>query len=283
MFNTTFMPVVSSGYSNLNTTLSIPVGTNIFITNTTSYLVYIYTGATQPNASLEFYPLNYNESVEIPPSADTVWVRSEDTSTSLMVQYSPLAIKPYSSVVSSSSSNIPDGVFVGTRAITIQGYTEANVKNGVQFNASRRFTGLAGSANLDSIFRTGSKPVILKARKIGYTGNGVSASIYSSPTYTGGTTSPITNPNNINPAISEVILLSSPVVTNIGTLATAIAYSEGNITSQGRGNAEATLGEEVLMKPNTAYLLRITSLDSSSQNLNAYLSWYEGSPDLPRP
>jgi hypothetical protein len=283
MFNTTFMPVVSSVYSNLNMTLSIPIGTNIFITNTTSYLVYIYTGAAQPNSNLEFYPLDYNESVEIPPSADTVWVRSENISTNIMVQYSPLAIKPYSSVTSSTTSNIPDGVFIGTRAMTVQGYTESNVKNGVQFNTSRRVVSLAGNTNSDSIFLTGAKPVILKARKIGYTGNGVSASIYTSPTFTGGITASITNPNNINPAPSTITLLSSPVITNIGTLTTAIAYSEGNITSQGRGNAEATLGEEVIMRPNTAYLLRVTSLDSAAQNFNAYLSWYEGSPDLPRP
>lgn len=282
MFNTTFMPVVNTSYSNLNTILNIPVGTNIFITNTTSYPVYLYTGTTQPLSDLEFYPLNYNESVEIPPLTATVWVRSDSIPTNIMVQYSPLAIKPYSSVTSSTTSNIPDGVFIGTRAMTVQGYTEANVKNGVQFNTSRRVLSLAGNTNSDSIFLTGAKPVILKARKIGYTGNGVSASIYTSPTYTGGTPAAVTNPNNINPAVSSIVLLSSPVITNIGTLTTAIAYSEGNITSQGRGNAEATLGEEVIMRPNTAYLLRVTSLDSAAQNFNAYLSWYEGPPDLPR-
>lgn len=276
MFNTTFMPVVGSEYSNLNTTLSIPVGTNIFITNTTSYLVYVYTGATQPNASMEFYPLNYNESVEIASGSSIVWVRSDKIDTSILIQYAALAIKPYSTIA-------PAGVFEGTRAITIQGYTEANVKNGLQFNASRRVVGLAAGANADSILLTGNKPVILKARKIGYTGNGVAAAIYRQTIYTGGTPSEINNPNDLNPVATTVTLLTAPTITNIGTLTTAVAYSEGNISNQGKGSTESVLGEEVIMLPNTAYLLRVTSLDTAAQNFNAYLSWYEGTPDLPRP
>lgn len=29
------------------------------------------------------------------------------------------------------------------------------------------------------------------------------------------------------------------------------------------------------MAPNTTYLLRITSLDTVAQNINAYISWFE--------
>ena len=29
------------------------------------------------------------------------------------------------------------------------------------------------------------------------------------------------------------------------------------------------------MAPNTTYLLRITSLDTAAQNINAYISWFE--------
>lgn len=178
-------------------------------------------------------------------------------------------------------ASIPAGVFTGARAVTSQSFRDANTKLGNLFNASRRVVGLAAEANADSIFLTGANPVILYARNIGYTGNGVSASIYRQPTYTGGTASDINNPNDINPSTTGVALLTAPTVTNIGTLTTAIAYSEGNTSNQGKGNPGASLGEEIIMLPNTAYLLRVTSLDTQAQNFSAYLSWYEGQPDLP--
>lgn len=178
-------------------------------------------------------------------------------------------------------ASIPAGVFTGSRAVTSQSFRDANTKLGNLFNASRRVIGLAAGANADSIFLTGANPVILYARNIGYTGNGVAAAIYRQPTYTGGTAADINNPNDINPATTGVSLLTAPTVTNIGTLTTAIAYSEGSTSNQGQGNAGASLGEEIIMLPNTAYLLRVTSLDTQAQNFSAYLSWYEGQPDLP--
>lgn len=178
-------------------------------------------------------------------------------------------------------ASIPAGVFTGARAVTSQSFRDANTKLGNLFNASRRVIGLAAGANADSIFLTGANPVILYARNIGYTGNGISASIYRQPTYTGGTASDINNPNDINPSTTGVTLLTAPTVTNIGTLTTAIAYSEGSTSNQGQGNPGASLGEEIIMLPNTAYLLRVTSLDTQAQNFSAYLSWYEGQPDLP--
>lgn len=61
-----------------------------------------------------------------------------------------------------------------------------------------------------------------------------------------------------------------------GALTTAIAYSEGNASNQGKGAAQASLGEPVVMLPNTEYVLRIQSLDTAAQNVTAYLAWIEG-------
>lgn len=36
-----------------------------------------------------------------------------------------------------------------------------------------------------------------------------------------------------------------------------------------------------VLKPNTKYLLRITNNDAAAQKIAAYLTWYEGTPDLP--
>lgn len=181
-------------------------------------------------------------------------------------------------------ANIPAGVFSGARAVTSQSYREANVKNGSQFNASRRVLAVAGGANLDSAFVVGATPVILKSRNIGYTGVGVSASIYRNSTFTGGTnvtSTDVLNPNDINPATTTINLYTGITVGTLGPLTTAIAYSEGATSNQGQGRPSAEMGEELVMSPNTTYILRITSLDTQAQNVTSYISWYEGQPDLP--
>lgn len=159
--------------------------------------------------------------------------------------------------------------------ITTQSYIERANKQGKLFTASRRVTDVAGGSNLDSIFITGTKQVIFNQRIIGYTGDGVIASIYRDAVATGGTAAEINNPNDITPQAATAQLLTGATVTNIGQLTVAATYSEGNASNQGQGNSQAILGEQIIMAPNTTYLLRITSLDTAAQNINAYVSWFE--------
>ena len=159
--------------------------------------------------------------------------------------------------------------------ITAQSYAERANKQGKLFTASRRVTDVAGSSNLDSILITGTKQVIFNQRIIGYTGKGVIASIYRGAVATGGTAAEINNPNDITPQAATAQLLTGATVTNIGQLTVAATYSEGNASNQGQGNSQARLGEQIIMAPNTTYLLRITSLDTATQNINAYVSWFE--------
>lgn len=165
--------------------------------------------------------------------------------------------------------------------ITTQSYIERANKKGKLFTASRRVTDVAGSSNLDSIFITGTKQVIFNQRIIGYTGKGVVASIYRGAVATGGTAAEINNPNDIAPHTATAQLLTGSTVTSIGQLTVAATYSEGNASNQGQGNSQAKLGEQVIMAPNTTYLLRITSLDTAAQNINAYVSWFEDDAYLP--
>lgn len=154
-------------------------------------------------------------------------------------------------------------------------YRERCNRQGILFTASRRVTGVAGSANLDSIFVTGSKQIVLNSRIIGYTGKGVIASIYRGATYTGGTPADVQNPNDVHPATATATLLTGATITSDGQLTVAPSYSEGNGSNQGQGNSQAVLGESIIMQANTAYLLRITSLDTTVQNINAFISWIE--------
>lgn len=175
----------------------------------------------------------------------------------------------------------PDGVYSGLRALTTQNYTEANVKNGVQFEGSTLFT-LAASASNDTIFLTGNLPVALKARNVGHSGTGLTTYIYESPTYSGGTSVSYQNTNAINPAVGLSQIIVGATITDDGTLKFAPVHSIGNQSRQGKGSSDTVIGSERIFKPNTAYLLRITSLDSQPQDVASFLSWYEGELDLPR-
>lgn len=175
----------------------------------------------------------------------------------------------------------PDGLYSGLRAMTVQDYTEANVKNGVQHEGSTLLTLGAGAVS-DTIFLTGTLPVSLKGRTISYTGDGVAGEIYEAPTYTGGVDTEYQNANAINPVVGLSKILVGATVTVDGDLIFAPSYSIGNQSNQGKGATSSTLGSERVLKPDTAYLLRLTSLDDASQQVSSFLSWYEGELDLPR-
>lgn len=174
----------------------------------------------------------------------------------------------------------PEGIYSGLRVLTVQNYTEANVKNGVQFEGSTILQ-IAGSASNDTIFLTGNLPIALKARNIGFSGIGVSAFIYEGHAYTGGTQATYQNANAINPqnGLSQIIVGST--VTEDGTLVFAPTHSIGNESNRGKGATASIVGGERIFKPNTAYLLRLTSLDTQPQTVSSFLSWYEGELDLP--
>ncbi|MCA6999503.1 hypothetical protein [Dickeya solani] len=181
-----------------------------------------------------------------------------------------------------SQPGIPQGAFTGTRFIGVQDLKACAIKNGNLFTASRLIPNVAANASTDSLIITGSKPVILLERRIGYSGLGVAASIYRDATYTGTpVAADVQNPNDINPA-ANLFTLSTGITFSTGTLTVATAYSQGNGSNQGQGNSQAILGEMVIMKPNTPYILRSQSLETTNtQNLNAYISLIEGWPDIP--
>lgn len=177
----------------------------------------------------------------------------------------------------------PAGVFEGTRALTVQSYVEANSKNGVQHEGSTILPAVPALGVNDTIFLTGSKPVALKGRVISYSGEGVVGEIYGEPTYTGGTEAPYQNASDINPVAGESKIIVGATITDDGYLPFAPVYALGNKSNQGQGSTLSVLGSERLLKPNTAYLLRLASLDSSAQDISSFLTWYEGDLDLPLP
>ena len=183
--------------------------------------------------------------------------------------------------MSYNGKSIPAYAFLGMRALNVQSYTESNIKLGVEHEASRLFT-LAGSANSDSILITGSNPIALKARTLGYDGSGIEARIFRAPTYSGESALIVPrNPNDLNPVTSEVALYTDAVVTVDGTEVFAPAFLLGAPGNKTKGAVGAEVGQEKILRPNTVYLLRLTNLDTQAMQVAAYISWYEGGLDLP--
>lgn len=189
----------------------------------------------------------------------------------------------------------------GLRAWTVQFYTEANVKNGLQFSATSYFTGITAGETLDAIVITGDKPVIIKAQYTGVKDSGdVQLDWYEEPEYTGGQdlTAGIYNQNQISPIPSTVTIIgvapigggnyspddaTKPSITNVGTKIQPTLVTLGTVTQATSGSSarNTTIGLDHILKPNTTYLLRRTSIGTAS-SLFGYTTWYEGNPDLPR-
>ena len=177
----------------------------------------------------------------------------------------------------------PDGLYSGLRAMTVQSYTEANVKNGMQYEVSSYNAALAANGNQRTIFITGAKPAAIKARLVAFDGAGIEARVYKAPTYSGGTSVPYFNLSDINPVTGGVQILAGATITAPGTEFGARSYLIGSIQpgSQSAGSFSVA-GQERSLAPNTTYMLELISMDTAkAQRASAYLSWYEGGLDLP--
>ena len=180
-------------------------------------------------------------------------------------------------------ADIPALAFLGLRAVNVQSYLESNVKLGAQFEFSTFNAAVAGSAVSRLVLITGSKPLIIKDRQISCTGQGVTARVYKNPTYTGGTPIAIYNlRQDGTPPASTCSILSGATVTATGTEIAAPTYVVG--ATNGVMNSAGTFsnrGLERILAANSVYLLEITNRDNGSIQLGTYVTWYEGTTDLP--
>lgn len=183
------------------------------------------------------------------------------------------------------SEGPPDGLYAGQRAMTVQNYTEANVKNGVQYELTT-FVTLPGSGTSSYIITTAGKPAILKGRSISLDGLGIKMEIFKDTTYTGGTPLQSYNLNTYIAIPSTVVVRGAPTILTVGTKAGADRYILGNNPAANTNVVSSTAfsdaaGNELILAPNTVHHFRTTSLDTDPQTVYSYNTWFEGTPDLP--
>ncbi len=163
-------------------------------------------------------------------------------------------------------------------SITVQGFTEANSKQGRQYEAVVRIPSLAGGASTYVGLTTGSDPLVIKQRDVygGYVD--ADFTVYEGSAYTGGTAVPTSNNNNILPRDCLSTVSLAPTVTTEGNVFGAVTPLIG---SEGVGNRTITTfggnaGEKVLAA-NTQYLGKFTNNDSKAMEVTVLrLYFYEG-------
>lgn len=171
----------------------------------------------------------------------------------------------------------------GTQAVIVQSYTEANVKNGLQYYMRLHAASVAVAGVLNLRFQTGAKPVIIKAREVSFNATNIVEYVaQEGGTYTGGSAVSVENENRVNPVPSTVLLSTggtiggTPVVFRRKRI-----YSAGSTTGGSSKVGTDVLGRETVLKPNTLYTVTLTNVAGATAEIQLELSWFEGTPDLP--
>lgn len=275
--------VVTSDWQALSVLSGFPVGTQVKLQNKGTVNSWFIESTTEPSedsteGELITSIVGSEPSKSISSGTEEVWLRtSKGYEATLFVQESS------SSGGGTGGEPAPEGLYEGTRAMTVQGYEESNIKLGLQFEASKNFGDIPTGGVLDSIIRTGSTPVSLKKRSVSFTGEGLQGEIFINPTFTGGNIETYQNATTISPNIGSAQILTGITLQDEGTLVFAPVYAFGNTSNQGKGGLLTLMEPEHILAPNTDFLFRLTSLDSSTQKIASHLTWYEGELDLPRP
>ncbi len=178
----------------------------------------------------------------------------------------------------------PPGVFAGLRAMTQQGYIEANVKNGVQFYLQHNVPQIAsGGAPYKLLFTTGAKKVLIKGREMYARGETVSIQVYKQPTAPapGGTLLTVQNFNDDQAVPTSVSIRGGVTTTADGTSWGDPQRIFGQSAAGQRAGSGLAPGGDRVLKPSSTYLVVFRNDGSGVADIDYFLTWYEGGTDLP--
>ena len=277
MSNKTMVMNISDTWLSVNTFLGVGIGEQLTIHNAGVNWAMLLVG-DEPSPSTDNGVLltgtdKDSYQLSVPIGSGEVWIKAANN-------YVAVVIVQAGTPLAHSLGGIPLNVLQGLNAVTTQPYSEVNRKTGSQFMSSRKLSASNGQV-FNSILQTGTKPIDLKSRTFSHTGLGLDADIYEGATYTGGTPYPFYSGNGIVTSSFDFQLLVgvTPVSDGIKFAPTTYIFGRSNPSSKGDGMAD--LGTNYILAPNTAYLLRITSLDN--QDISSRLEGYNGFLDLPFP
>lgn len=181
---------------------------------------------------------------------------------------------------------VPDGAFIGLRAMTVQNYVEANVKNGGQFYIQHNVPTLVAATGVSKLlFTTGAKQVLIKGRDLYGAAEKVQLQIFKQPNAPAPLGSLVTV-HNFNDAIVPAPVSTVVVRSGVTTVSDGTAWGDPQRLfgqsgiGQRTGSGLAPGGERIL-KANSSYLVVFSNPGTGSVDLDYFLTWYEGGTDFP--
>jgi len=189
--------------------------------------------------------------------------------------------------VSDLATAVPPGAWEGTRGLIVQPYTEANVKNGMQYylRAAWPLTDVIPTTESRKVWvKTGTQKVLVKLRDLQFVAEELRLELFRAPvTVTGGIDLTIQNYNSINPVVTTTVAKK-----NVTTVSDGVPFDAGDpeyfygaAASPQRVAASIPQGRERVIPPNTEFIVKITNTGSGSARVQYFLDWFEGEPDLP--
>lgn len=181
----------------------------------------------------------------------------------------------------------PAGLYTGLAAVTVQPYTEANVKNGLQYNLRAAWPLLdpiAAGTTRKIWFKTNAKPVIVKLREVQYLAEELILRLFQSPTgVTLGTDLTIHNYNGVNPVATTVNAKKNVTTVTDGTQfdGSDPEYFFGSSNDPQRQSSAIPQGRERILPANTEFLVTIQNSGTGNARVQYFLDFYEGGTDLP--
>lgn len=182
---------------------------------------------------------------------------------------------------------MPSGLFEGLRAITVQPYTEANVKNGLQFYIRAVWPKggeIPAGATRKIWFNTGPSPIIVKARVFEFDAEELRIDLFSGPTgVTDGTTITPRNYNRVSgfAAVSQAKKNVTTVSDGTPFDPDDPEYFFGASNSPQRTPGSILQGRERILPANTEFIVAITNTGASIARCQYFLDYYQGGTDLP--
>lgn len=186
----------------------------------------------------------------------------------------------------------PEQVYSGTRAITVQEYPEANVKNGRQFYFRAAWP-LAdpiapGPAAARLLYvKTGANPVIVKLREVHYVAEELSLRLYSGPTsMEGGVPLTLHNYNTVTPDLAAAVGVLARKNVTVSSRGTEFDGGDpeylfgANATAQ-RSQSAIPQGRERIIPANSEFLIVFENTGTGNARASYFLDFYIGPPDFP--
>ena len=146
-------------------------------------------------------------------------------------------------------------------------------RQGFAFQASAEFT-LSSSSPIETMFRTGDKPVIIYSRKISYDGAGLNAKLYRNATSIGGTMIESFSTNDLVQHDAQAGFYSGATIINYGEETRAPSFIFGNSSNQGQGGALQAIDEPQIIPPNSEYRFLLEGR-AGSQAVASQVEWCE--------